>query len=206
MACCWLFEVPLSVEQIQRANLTQIKHLHWDCVAGNASQNSKLNERELQGPGMYLKRAASSDIKETYTFCSKQELWQIKWCVSCSTGMQRNRRAVWEERDCNEVTAHKQRFYISAGQQESNLPILFLFINSIVIGTLMWLTVSVIDWAILVLEREDLQKRVKCLKNTSTQCLKYPLSSMVLVGLTSGNWNNPFVLDFFYFWKSMQAQ
>lgn len=34
---------------------------------------------------------------------------------------------------------------INKGQQESHLPILFLFINAIVIGTLMWLTVSVID-------------------------------------------------------------
>lgn len=71
-----------------------------------------------------LKRATSSDKKEAFVFYSKQELWQIKWCVLlCSAGMQSNRRAVWEEKDCSEATAQKQRFCISAGQQGTHTPI-----------------------------------------------------------------------------------
>lgn len=68
----------------------------------------------------------------------------------------------------------------------------------------MWLTVSNTYWATLRLEKEDLQITVKCIKTTSTQCLKHALSSRVLVGLISVNPNNPFVLYFSIFenpWK-----
>lgn len=73
-----------------------------------------------------LKRATSSDKKEGFMFHSKQELWQIKWWVLVySVGMQRNRRAIWEEKDFSEATAQKQRFCISAAQRGTHLPILF---------------------------------------------------------------------------------